>query len=45
MFGAARYLPDGTLDPSFGNQGLVTVPIADSAVAGGVLIQPEGGSC
>ena len=35
----ARYLSDGSLDPSFGSNGLVTITFAGSAAAHGVAIQ------
>lgn len=42
-FYLARYLPNGTLDPSFGGNGVVTVPI--DGLAGlpyGLALQPDG---
>jgi uncharacterized delta-60 repeat protein len=41
-FAAARLEPDGTLDPTFGNGGIVTVPIGSAAMANAVQIQPDG---
>jgi uncharacterized delta-60 repeat protein len=42
----ARYLPNGTVDPDFDNDGLVTTPISfpggDDAVARAVAIQADG---
>lgn len=39
----ARYLPDGSLDPSFGTAGVVTVPVGTAdANFYAVLIQPDG---
>src|SRR5438093_1317674 len=40
-FGVVRYRPDGTLDPSFGNRGLVTTDFsAGFDHADAVLVQP-----
>lgn len=41
-FALARYLTDGTLDPSFGAGGLVTTPFAGPSDANDVTIQPDG---
>jgi uncharacterized delta-60 repeat protein len=45
-FAIARLLPDGALDPSFGDGGKVTTfsgaPFTDMAPSGGVVIQPDG---
>jgi uncharacterized delta-60 repeat protein len=42
-FGMARYNPDdGTLDTSFGGDGIVTTPLGASSYAFGVAIQPGG---
>ena len=42
-FAVARYLADGTLDPSFGRGGLVTTDVDDGAdTAHAVLVQPDG---
>jgi uncharacterized delta-60 repeat protein len=49
-FALARYLPDGSLDPSFGSGGVVTTPFTDlisadlpwGGVAQAVAIQPDG---
>lgn len=40
-FALARYLPDGTLDTTFGGDGKVTTSI-DGSVAYAVLLQPDG---
>lgn len=39
----ARYLTDGTLDPTFGSGGIVIPRIGSDDVANGVAIQPDGG--
>jgi uncharacterized delta-60 repeat protein len=40
---AARYLTDGTLDPSFGREGIATAqPPGKSAYASAGLVQPDG---
>ena len=42
-FGVVRYLPDGTLNPSFGSGGIVTTPVfGKGAVANAVAVQPDG---
>ncbi|MEA2160076.1 MAG: hypothetical protein QOD66_2456 [Solirubrobacteraceae bacterium] len=41
-FMAARLLPSGALDTSFGQGGIVTVPIGDTAVGFSVAVQPDG---
>jgi uncharacterized delta-60 repeat protein len=41
-FGLARYNLDGSLDPSFGNAGLVITDLGDSDGIVGVVIQPNG---
>jgi uncharacterized delta-60 repeat protein len=41
-FAAVRLLPNGSLDPSFGNGGVTTVPIGPEAIANAVVIQPDG---
>jgi uncharacterized delta-60 repeat protein len=44
-FGLARYLPDGSLDPSFGNGGVVHTEFCPEPAAGTVndlAIQPDG---
>jgi uncharacterized delta-60 repeat protein len=38
----ARYLPDGSLDPSFGSDGIVEFGLADSLSAAAVTVQPNG---
>jgi uncharacterized delta-60 repeat protein len=38
----ARYLPDGSLDPSFGDGGLVTLPGSGSTVGEGLALQADG---
>jgi len=40
-FAVARYNPDGSLDSSFGDNGLVTIPSNDAG-AGFLAIQPDG---
>jgi uncharacterized delta-60 repeat protein len=43
VFGLARYLDGGGLDPGFGDNGLVTTPLGDGAAAAEALaIQPNG---
>ena len=37
-----RYLPDGHLDPGFGNGGAVVLIQTDSGLAGGIALQPDG---
>jgi uncharacterized delta-60 repeat protein len=41
-FAVARYLPDGSLDPSFDGDGLVTVNVHNSEQGHEVLLQPDG---
>jgi len=41
-FTILRYLPDGSLDPSFGTGGVVTTVIGTSDAVGAVLVQPDG---
>ncbi len=42
-FGVARYLSDGTLDPSFGRDGLVITSMGETLeIAHDVAIQPDG---
>ncbi len=41
-FALAYYLPDGTLDSSFGGGGIVTTTIGVEAVASAVVLQPDG---
>jgi uncharacterized delta-60 repeat protein len=42
-FALARYDADGSLDPGFGNSGIVTTPLgAHGAVADAVALEPEG---
>jgi uncharacterized delta-60 repeat protein len=42
-FTIARYRPDGSLDPSFGNGGVVVTPITSGDdVANAIAIQPDG---
>ena len=42
-FGVVRYLPDGTPDPNFGTDGIVTTPFfGKGAVANAVAVQPDG---
>ncbi len=39
---AARYNPDGSLDPTFGTAGQVTVPLAEYFVVRSAALQPDG---
>jgi uncharacterized delta-60 repeat protein len=39
---AARVLPNGSLDPSFGQGGTVTVPIGAKAFCDAIALQPDG---
>lgn len=42
-FALARYLPNGTLDPTFGNHGLVTTAFgSEDDVINAIAIQPDG---
>jgi|SRR5581483_4117202 len=43
-FALAHYLPDGTLDPSFGHEGKLSTRFGEGAAAGAssVLVQPDG---
>lgn len=41
-FALARYNPDGTLDASFGQKGVVTYDFGSRSVGRDVLIQPDG---
>jgi len=38
----ARYLPDGSLDPTFGTDGKVVTPISQARAANAVAVQPNG---
>jgi uncharacterized delta-60 repeat protein len=38
----ARYLADGSLDASFGSNGVVTGPVLDGSSPGSVAVQPDG---
>jgi uncharacterized delta-60 repeat protein len=40
--GLVRYVPGGTLDPSFSGDGKVTTPIGSDSLANAVAIQPDG---
>ena len=40
--GLVRYLPNGTLDPSFGTAGRVTTDFGRREEAGAVVLQPDG---
>ncbi len=42
VFAVLRLLPDGSLDSSFGSDGLVTVPFSATAQAEAVALQPDG---
>jgi uncharacterized delta-60 repeat protein len=41
-FALARYVPDGSLDPRFGEGGKVTTLFAATAAIGAIAIQPDG---
>jgi uncharacterized delta-60 repeat protein len=42
-FAVVRYLPDGTLDPAFGGDGIVTTGFTSGTdIAHGIVIQPDG---
>ena len=41
-FMAARVRPNGTLDPTYGTGGIVTLPIGSTAVGYAINIQPDG---
>ncbi|MBL7939931.1 MAG: T9SS type A sorting domain-containing protein [Flavobacteriales bacterium] len=41
-FAVARYLPDGTLDASFGTDGIVNTVIGVQSTARSVIVQPDG---
>jgi uncharacterized delta-60 repeat protein len=41
-FLVARYNRDGSLDTSFGSEGIVTTSFGDYDIAGGVVVQPSG---
>lgn len=41
-FAVARYLPDGSLDPGFGGDGVVTTDFGGSGAARAVAVQPDG---
>lgn len=41
-FALARYNPDGSLDPSFGTNGLVTTNVGGDDIINAVLLQPDG---
>jgi uncharacterized delta-60 repeat protein len=42
QFTVARYMPDGSLDVSFGTGGFVITPLGAFSSAGPVVIQPDG---
>ncbi len=42
VFMVARVNADGTLDTSFGTDGIATVPLGDSSEANAVALQPDG---
>lgn len=42
VFVAARVLANGSPDPTFGNGGIVTIPIGSSAMGYAVALQPDG---
>lgn len=41
-FAVVRYLPDGALDSSFGDGGVVITDVGSSEGAGGIAVQPDG---
>jgi uncharacterized delta-60 repeat protein len=41
-FALARYLPDGSLDPTFGVEGKVTTDLGGDNQAGALVLQPDG---
>jgi uncharacterized delta-60 repeat protein len=41
-FAVARYRPNGTLDPTFGNNGVVTTFVGDGYSATALALQPDG---
>ena len=41
-FAVVRYNPDGTLDPSFSDDGIVATTFGDSSEAGGLVLDSEG---
>jgi uncharacterized delta-60 repeat protein len=41
-FGLARYLPNGELDPSFADDGVVTTSFGSNTQAYGLVLQPDG---
>jgi uncharacterized delta-60 repeat protein len=41
-FALARFNPDGTLDPSFGDQGLLTTDFGPDDQANAIALQPDG---
>jgi uncharacterized delta-60 repeat protein len=41
-FALVRYLPDGSLDPSFGTEGKVVTPFPGNAYAEDLAIEPDG---
>jgi uncharacterized delta-60 repeat protein len=41
-FAIARYMPDGSLDPSFGGDGVVLTDVGGEDGASGVAVQPDG---
>jgi uncharacterized delta-60 repeat protein len=42
VFAAARLLPNGALDRTFGSGGIATVPVGPVAMANAVQVQPDG---
>lgn len=42
VFGLTRYNPDGSLDATFGDGGIVTTLIGNSAYAAAAVLQPDG---
>lgn len=42
VFALARYNTDGSLDPTFGNQGKVTTDFGSDCIATGLVFQPDG---
>ncbi len=42
VFLVARVLPSGTLDPGFGRNGVVHIPVGEQAIGDAVAIEPDG---
>ncbi|MCB0678731.1 MAG: T9SS type A sorting domain-containing protein [Saprospiraceae bacterium] len=41
VLAVARFLPDGAIDPSFGNDGVVLEPIPIASIGRGIVVQPD----